>query len=519
MDVFARVGGELRLFQDWVEASSSVFVLAACAVSASSVLGHLRHNKHAALRNYTVRILLMVPVYGIEAFCALRWVRWGVLLQLVREVYEAVVVFSFVQFMLTYLGGPLELAAHLGANAEANAGAAKAETGHLAPCCCLRPWSGSRFVRRCLVGCLQYVPVQLVCAGATALAWSQDAYHPGWLRATDAWPYIIVAKNISQSWALYCLVLFYRAARRRMEGSRPLAKFLCIKFIVFFTFWQALLVTALQTVKVSGVAALNHRLAAFLSSNPELTQAWRTSRVAREELGATLTNFLLCIEMLGFAFLHAHAYPPDEFTAERLATMCLGGGSGGAAAAGGGEAAATDRSYGSVGASAEAAGGDPQSQRPVSDRETAPLLVACHAGASAPRSSAAVAPEGVGAAAAQAADAGGDARVPQPRLSRAISAPLRVKFVQGINLLDIVDAAREISYVRGVGSPRDAQRGSAAATLRALGGASPRWEEAVAEVASGRTEWQASPHDEWGSALGAIQEGESDSEEQEDGDV
>jgi hypothetical protein len=43
--------------------------------------------------------------------------------------------------------------------------------------------------------------------------------------------------------ALYGLVIFYGLTKDELKGRRPLAKFLAIKLIVFFTFYQAFLVS------------------------------------------------------------------------------------------------------------------------------------------------------------------------------------------------------------------------------------------------------------------------------------
>ena len=51
--------------------------------------------------------------------------------------------------------------------------------------------------------------------------------------------------SISQGWALYCLVLFYKGLRHELAPMKPVAKFLSVKALVFFSFWQSIVIALL----------------------------------------------------------------------------------------------------------------------------------------------------------------------------------------------------------------------------------------------------------------------------------
>ena len=59
--------------------------------------------------------------------------------------------------------------------------------------------------------------------------------------------------SLVQFWALYCLVMFYHVVAEDVEIAkriRPLSKFICVKAVVFFCFWQSLLISGLVSAGI-----------------------------------------------------------------------------------------------------------------------------------------------------------------------------------------------------------------------------------------------------------------------------
>jgi hypothetical protein len=162
------------------------------------------------------------------------------------SLYEAFAVYSFMGYLTTFLAMEYDMVAVL---------QTKPQTKHMIPFCFLQSWKmGREFWQLCRFGVYQYTALNLV---VTIIALSCEfggKYEEGEFSGSNPWLYLIITTNISQIWALYCLVLFYKATKEELQPIKPLGKFLCIKAVVFFSFWLVLLILSILTRKRTRVS-------------------------------------------------------------------------------------------------------------------------------------------------------------------------------------------------------------------------------------------------------------------------
>ena len=99
---------------------------------------------------------------------------------------------------------------------------------------------------------LQYSIVRPVTAFTTLfLYFSGDWDDTDW-HATAANLWIMLVNNASVTLALYYLVYFYHATLpcEPLQRAKPLLKFIAVKLIVFFCFWQSMVISLLVSFGV-----------------------------------------------------------------------------------------------------------------------------------------------------------------------------------------------------------------------------------------------------------------------------
>ncbi|XP_064481700.1 transmembrane protein 184C-like [Ornithodoros turicata] len=262
--------------------SSGVFVLLTLPITFWEIIQHILNYTKPYLQKYIIRILWMVPIYSLNCWFALTWPKSGIYLDTIRECYEAYVIYSFMVFLLNFLHHELEF--------EISSDEERPSVRHIFPLCFLRPCPGGRqFIDSCRHGILQYTVVRPVTTAVALFSEMLGVYGEGKFDAHYTYVYIVVVNNISQFVAMYSLVLFYKAYRQELSPMSPVPKFLCIKAVVFFSFFQSVIIALLIHVDI-------------------LSPTFVTEQGVVNDVNRGVQDFLICIEMFVAAVAHYFAF-------------------------------------------------------------------------------------------------------------------------------------------------------------------------------------------------------------------
>nr|XP_006002953.1 PREDICTED: transmembrane protein 184C isoform X2 [Latimeria chalumnae] len=345
---------------------AGIFVFMTIPISLWGILQHLVHYTQPELQKPIIRILWMVPIYSLDSPGAERcwwwqrpgmWMPWerghrvaacggpwpggtsgcgvgptgghihlshkcegwqrtwwrhtnytyvwvalkypgiAIYVDTCRECYEAYVIYNFMIFLLNYLTYQYP---NLVLILEA-----KDQQGHLPPLCCCPAWAmGEVLLFRCKLGVLQYTVVRPFTTIIALICELVGVYDEGNFSFKNAWTYLVIINNMSQLFAMYCLVLFYKVLREELNPIQPVGKFLCVKMVVFVSFWQAALIALL--VK-AGVISEKH------------TWDWKSV----EAVATGLQDFIICVEMFFAAIAHHYSFTYKPYVQEAEEGSCF----------------------------------------------------------------------------------------------------------------------------------------------------------------------------------------------------
>jgi len=228
----------------------------------------------------------MPPVYAVISFLSYRFFRDYTYYSLVEVVYEAFTISAFLLLLIEYVA-----ASATGHKAE-NAIVRKDKRRFMIPFCCwrYRPTKGY-FLYTVKWAVLQYVVFRpavslagIICQAYNVLCDTSS------FNVHFANVYLEAVDFASISIALYGLLLFYSLTKEELQGRRPLGKFLSIKLIVMFTWYQSFVLNALSGKVIHG------------------TKYWTATNIADG-----LNALAVCIEMIFFSALMMWAFTYQEY--------------------------------------------------------------------------------------------------------------------------------------------------------------------------------------------------------------
>ncbi|KAF5325855.1 hypothetical protein D9611_000018 [Ephemerocybe angulata] len=277
------------------------WIICGCFTAVATVASFWLINKHLQWytnkreQRYIVRLLFLVPIYALISFASFLFWNNATPLILVRDAYEAIVLTAFFYLLLAYISPDPEEQRRVflkSGLSKSNDNTARQRGTKLQrwmfPLGFVKkkPKDGLYFLQLMKWGVLQYCVIRPVTAlAAVILDYSGHYCEASW---SPVWGHvwIVIIISISVTIAMYCLIQLYIPVAGELKPHRPILKLFSVKAVVFLTFWQATLLSALSMLGV----------------------VKGTSYMTAEDINIGIGAILECFEMMIFAFVHIKAF-------------------------------------------------------------------------------------------------------------------------------------------------------------------------------------------------------------------
>lgn len=246
-----------------LHALNTACTLAAVVIACSAVVQHLKNYRKPLDQRCIVRILFMLPLFASSAHANLYAPRLlAETVNVTSELYEAFVIYTFYTYLTVLLGGERAIIYNATGRAPVRVLGMRVDVSD--------PQVYVRIKRSIMQFCYAR-PVVALLAVLT--------------RNTSLSIVVTVFYNISITLALNALMVFYACLKPDLAPYRVVLKFLSIKSVVFFSYWQGLAVA---------ICAHFHLMTNSLE---------------------TVKYSLLCVEAVPIACLHYKAFPCSDYSA------------------------------------------------------------------------------------------------------------------------------------------------------------------------------------------------------------
>lgn len=216
---------------------AGTFTLLASLISMWHMTAHVRRFKRPFVQRKILAILWMSPIYGITSWLSLVFPVYEGYLAIVKDFYEAYVIYQFLSFLISVLGrGDRDMVVDL----------LSKHADHLEPPMRMCGWCRGKYpypspraladavLMQCQAFTMQFVLFKPLTAVGTFTCNKLEYFGTGQsasdYRSPQFWFNII--QNISIFMAFSGLLKFYHAVQDDLSWCRPFPKFLCIKGIV-----------------------------------------------------------------------------------------------------------------------------------------------------------------------------------------------------------------------------------------------------------------------------------------------
>lgn len=266
--------------------ASTFCVMLTMHFSGQLLTEHLLSWKKPKEQKAIIIIILMAPIYAIDSFVGLVDFQGSkaffMLLESVKECYEALVIAKFLALLYSYLN--ISISKNIVPDDIKGR-----EIHHSFPMTLFQPHTvrlNHHTLKLLKYWTWQFVVIRPICS-ILMISLQLLGLYSSWV----SWTFTIIL-NISVSLALYSLVVFYHVFAKELTPHKPLAKFLCIKGIVFFCFWQGVVLDILVAL---GIIRSHH--------------FW----LDVEHIEEALQNALVCVEMVFFSAFQKYAYSATPY--------------------------------------------------------------------------------------------------------------------------------------------------------------------------------------------------------------
>lgn len=280
----------------WVQTICGWSALLSSVIIFFSILLHLLNYRKPFQQRLMIRIQLIVPLFALSCYAMLRnptliFIKF--VLEPLREIYEAFVIYTFFSLLTDMLGGAKSIIITTSGRPPVQ------HPGFVKFILLPLDISDPRTFLAIKRGILQYVWLKpVICFGVLfleLLGW----YDVNNLGVGSLYLWFTIVYNFSVSLSLYCLAIFWKILWDDLKPFNPMGKFLCVKLIIFASYWQGVI-----------LAILN--FAGILPGNSVQDES------GAPNIGVSIQNALLCVELIAFAIGHWFSFSYKPYTISQM---------------------------------------------------------------------------------------------------------------------------------------------------------------------------------------------------------